>query len=107
MLKCTHFMYTCIYLSIKLLSESYLLTLFEEIQNLDIKKIPLAATYSKLKNQLLRERAADALYFCFMLNNLVKKTTDFDYVTGLFQSVVMPAYNAEKYIAQAIESIFY
>ncbi|MEN8219200.1 MAG: hypothetical protein ABFS56_23120 [Pseudomonadota bacterium] len=65
--------------------ETYLLTLFEEIPNLDVKKIPLAATYSKLKSKLLRERADDALYFGLMLNNLIKKTTDFDYVTGLFQ----------------------
>jgi hypothetical protein len=65
--------------------ETYLLTLFEEIPILDVKKIPLAATYSKLKSKLLRERADDARNEGIMLNNLVKNTTDFDYVTGLFQ----------------------
>jgi hypothetical protein len=64
--------------------ETYLLTLFEETP--DLEKIPLAATYSQAKRLLLKkERAADALYFNTMLNNMVNNNIDYDYVTALFQ----------------------
>ncbi len=66
--------------------ESYLLSLFEENPDLEIKKIPLAATYSRVKRTLLKEkRTADALYFDQMLKNMVNHNIEYDYVTGLFQ----------------------
>jgi hypothetical protein len=66
--------------------ETYLLSLFEENPDLEIKKIPLAATYSQVKRTVLKEkRAADALYFDHMLKNMVNNHIEYDYVTGLFQ----------------------
>ncbi|OQY54222.1 MAG: hypothetical protein DRR08_19340 [Candidatus Parabeggiatoa sp. nov. 2] len=51
-----------------------------------LKKVPLAASYSKVKRLLLKEeRAADALHFNTMLNNMVNHQIHYDYVTGLFQ----------------------
>jgi hypothetical protein len=68
------------------LYETYLLSLFEETPDLALKKVPLAATYSKVKRLLLKEeRAADALHFNTMLNNMVNHQIHYDYVTGLFQ----------------------
>ena len=69
--------------------ETYLLSsLFEETPDLKINKIPLAATYLNIKNQFLNVRAnnaSDFLDFHAMLNHLVNKAVDLDYVTGLFQ----------------------
>jgi hypothetical protein len=64
--------------------KTYLLSLFDESP--DLEKIPLAATYSQAKRLLLKkERAADALYFNTVLNNMVNNHIDYDYVTALFQ----------------------
>jgi len=68
--------------------EDYLLTLFgQEISELDTKKIPLAKTYSEIKQLVIKEKLVDnTIDFHAMLNGMVNKNIAYNhYVTGLFQ----------------------
>jgi hypothetical protein len=68
--------------------EDYLLTLFgKEVPELEIRKIPLAKTYSQIKKIIMREKLGDEIVdFHTMLNKIVNKNIDYNgYVTGLFQ----------------------
>lgn len=69
--------------------EDYLLTLFggKEVPELDTRKIPLAKTYSEIKQIVIKEKLVDdTTDFHTMLNGMVNKNVAYNhYVTGLFQ----------------------